>query len=77
MEIIVQNCEWIQLKDQAKNKTNTHYIEYNNKTQSLTEWSKETSIPFDTLRARIVTLGWSIDKALETPARPIKNKEKK
>lgn len=72
-----ENCEWIQLKDQAKNKTNTHYIEYNNKTQSLTEWSKETGIPFDTLRARIVTLGWSIDKALETPARPIKNKEKK
>ena len=70
-----ENCTWIQLKDQAKNKTNTHYIEYNNKTQSLTEWSKETGIPFNTLQARIVTLGWSIDKALETPVRSIKNKE--
>lgn len=36
---------------------------------TLPEWSRYTGIMTDTIRARIVRLGWSVEKALTTPTR--------
>lgn len=43
-----------------------YVIDYNNRTQTIAQWSKETGIPIDTLRYRIRS-GWEVDKALTEP----------
>jgi hypothetical protein len=63
-----QNCKWIVSKEQAKNRTSTHYLTYNGETHSVTEWSGLLNIPRTTLSNR-VRLGWSIERALTTPSR--------
>lgn len=61
-----ENCRWIPFGDQSKNRTTNHYITFNGKTQTLTDWSKEIGIGRNTLTARLQR-GWSIEKALTTP----------
>lgn len=60
-----QNCCWIPKSEQSKNRTTNHYITYNNKTQTLTEWAKELNINRSTLSNRLRN-GWSIEKAFTT-----------
>ncbi len=43
------------------------YYEFNNKTHTLSEWSKIVNINYDILRDRVKNLKWSIEKALSTP----------
>lgn len=40
-----------------------HMIEWNGKTQSLTEWSKELDIHYDILYTRVIRDGWDLDRA--------------
>ena len=61
-----ENCKWIPKSEQSKNRTSNHYITYNGKTQTLTDWSKETGIPRTTLTARL-RRNWSIEDALTKP----------
>lgn len=58
-----QNCSWIPKGEQSKNRDSNHYITYNNKTQTLTDWAKEIGIKRTTLSGRLRS-GWSIEKAL-------------
>lgn len=44
-------------------------LEYNGRTQTLMEWSHETGIGYETLRARVREYGWDAEKALTTPVR--------
>lgn len=43
------------------------YYEFNNKSHTLSEWSKIVNINYDILRDRVKNLKWSIEKALTTP----------
>ena len=61
-----ENCKWIPKSEQSKNRTTNHYIEYQGKIKTLTDWSIELNIKRTTLNARIKR-GWSIKKAFETP----------
>jgi hypothetical protein len=61
------NCRWANSKFQARNKTNTRYIEYQQKRKSVAEWSDIVNIPSPVIRARIDKLGWGVKKALTTP----------
>ncbi len=63
------NCRWATRKEQVSDMRNNLYFTYKNKTQLLIEWSEETGIPYSTLWQRIYRLGWSIEKALTTPAK--------
>ena len=63
------NCIWITLERQAYNKTNTHWITYKGKTKSLTEWAIDLGIKKGTLKGRINSYGWDIEKALLTPVK--------
>ena len=47
------NCKWSTRKEQNNNRRNLINITYNGKTQSLSEWSRETGIKIVTLRARL------------------------
>lgn len=60
------NCKWITRFDQGKNKRSNNLITYNNKTQSLRDWSRECFIPQETIKNRL-NKGWNIDKIFTTP----------
>ena len=60
------NCRWVTHTIQARNKTNNRIVEYKGSKKCLAQWCDELKIPYDTVRARIY-LGWTIDKAFETP----------
>lgn len=62
------NCQWITLSENSKKTKQNIYLTYNGKTQSRADWAKECNINLSTLRERLNNLGWSVEKALTTPA---------
>lgn len=66
------NCRWATKTEQMNNCRNTRFYEYDNKSLTLSEWSKITCIPYSILSHRINIYGWSVSKALETPYVPRK-----
>ena len=63
------NCRWADNYVQQRNKRNNRYIEYKGKRQTVADWADELKIPYPALSARINKLGWSIEKAIETPVK--------
>ena len=61
------NCRWVTDKEQKNNTRRNHYITYKGKTQSMSKWAEEINISYTTLRSRINTNKWSIEKAFTTP----------
>lgn len=61
------NCRWVTYKVQGSNKRNNHLLTCNNKTQTLTQWSSESNIPYYVLQRRININHWSAERALTTP----------
>ena len=56
---------------------NAVWYTYKGETKLLTEWANIVGIPKATLYCRIKVMGWSIEKALETPKiLPGSNKKK-
>ncbi len=62
------NCSWATRKQQCRNRRSNHLETYQGKTKTMIEWAEETGILYDTIRFRLKR-GWSIEKALATPAR--------
>lgn len=62
------NCKWSTQKEQNRNRSNNIMIEYNGKTQCLTDWAIELGMNDETLRGRL-NRGWSIEKALTVPVK--------
>jgi hypothetical protein len=60
-----ENCCWIKKSEQSKNRTSNHYITYNNKTMTLTDWSKYLGIKRTTLSSRL-RRGWTVEQAFTT-----------
>ncbi len=44
-------------------------LEYNGEAKNICAWAKELGISANTLYGRIYRMGWSIEKAFETPSR--------
>lgn len=63
------NCRWISFREQTRNKSINRKITYKGKTKCLIEWAEYFGINPSTIRMRIDRYGWSVEKALETPAR--------
>ncbi len=57
------NCKWIPLFDQAKNKRNTRYIEYNGIIKTIPEWAKILGVSSKNINYRL-RAGWSAEEAL-------------
>ena len=47
------NCRWATPKVNTDNRDATKMLTYNGKTQSLTDWSRETGVPLTTIRQRL------------------------
>jgi hypothetical protein len=63
------NCRWATIIEQANNKRNNHLITFHGETRTLSQWSRITGINPTTLMNRVGRLGWSTERALNTPAR--------
>lgn len=61
-----ENCKWIPMGEQAKNRTNNIMVEINGKKQILSEWCKELNLGYGFVHNRI-RQGWSIIDALTKP----------
>ena len=60
------NCRWIDIKEQARNKRNNALFTYNNETYCIAEWAEKFKIRYNTLWARLNIYKWDIKKALIT-----------
>ena len=47
------NCCWVAMEEQAKNKTSTHYVTIEGETKNITDWCKEYNIKWTTFYARL------------------------
>lgn len=61
-----ENCRWTNKETQMNNTRRNNCITHNGRTQTLSQWAKELLIKPTTLRNRIYTYGWSIEKAFTT-----------
>jgi len=60
-----ENCKWIELKLQARNKRNIPLYELNGCKKSAAEWSEITGTKAGTISARIKYYKWPVKRALE------------
>lgn len=57
------NCRWVDMKTQQRNRSNNKLIEYKGETKCLSEWVEITGIGHKTILYRLNN-GWSVEKAL-------------
>jgi hypothetical protein len=60
------NCRWITMSEQARNRRNSHIIEYNGEKGCIAYWAERYGMNQARLQARITRLGWDIERALTT-----------
>jgi hypothetical protein len=60
------NCRWANDKQQANNKRNNHFVEYQGQRKTIAEWADICKLKPPTLLRRLSNK-WSIEKALSTP----------
>lgn len=58
------NCRWSTDKEQRRNKSTTHYVEYDGEKRSLMEWCEIYQVKYHKVKERL-RLGWTIEEALE------------
>ena len=66
------NCRWATDTEQARNRRTNRRITFSGESLCCAEWAERCGVNVDTLRDRF-SAGWSVEKALTTPARK-KNK---
>lgn len=69
-----ENCRWVTMMQQCYNRRSNHYIEYNGKTQTITQWANEYNLTEQILSSRL-RKGWDIHRALTEPKKEIKKIE--
>jgi hypothetical protein len=60
------NCRWVDRNTQANNKRNNVIVEYKGEKYTITDLAKKVNMKRGTLYRRIITKGWSVEKAVET-----------
>ena len=64
-----KNCRWATAIEQGSNKRNNVNITFDGKIKNIAQWAREYGLKHGVVQKRIKYLGWSIEKALTTPAR--------
>jgi hypothetical protein len=68
------NCRWATSTEQNKNRRERkprsidRLLTYDGRTQTIAQWARECSLPYEAFRRRI-DKGWPIEKAMTTPIR--------
>lgn len=60
------NCRWASAVEQANNRRSNRLIQFDGRTQTLMQWSREAGISHATISDRL-TRGWSVEMALTNP----------
>ena len=58
-----ENCTWATAKQQANNRRNTIFLEWNGERKSIHQWADELGVSASTLKNRYY-LGWSVEEIL-------------
>ncbi len=66
-----ENCHWATSKEQANNTRRNHFLTFDGKTQTISQWAREKNINCGSLVNRIDTYHWTIERALTESYRPI------
>lgn len=61
------NCRWVTLNEQARNRRNIRYVTAFGETKLLVEWAEQIGVPGSVIRDRIDKMGWSPEDAVSTP----------
>lgn len=64
-----ENCRWATRKEQNRNTSRNHLLEYQGETRCASEWAELLGLKLQTVLARLQR-GWSTERALSTPAAP-------
>jgi hypothetical protein len=70
------NVRWATKEEQGNNSRKNHLLAFQGVTRTISQWEKETGIPQKRILARIAQQGWSVERALTTPPRPIKRQSR-
>lgn len=62
------NVRWATALEQANNKRNNHFLEYNGRRLTISEWERLRGVKPGTLKQRALR-GWSVEKILTEPVR--------
>lgn len=62
-----ENCTWIPLSIQARNRRTTSWVTYRGREMSLAEAAELAGLPYKQVHYRIKRSGWSVEKALSEP----------
>lgn len=68
-----ENCRWVAMSEQAKNRKSNRIIEFRGEKKTVAEWAKVFGINDETLRSRLKK-GLDVETALTTPVN--KNKRR-
>lgn len=60
------NCRWATQKEQCNNQRRNRLLTYNDKTQTLAQWSRELNFPKNLICA-CLHRGWGVEEALTIP----------
>ena len=60
-----ENCSWTTMTVQNNHKSDTKWLTYKGKTQSLSDWCRELGLDYFRTKARLNSLGWSVEDAFE------------
>jgi hypothetical protein len=61
-----ENCRWATPIEQSNNRKNMRLVEFNGKSQTLTNWAKELGMKKSTLKQRFYSYKWPIERVLNT-----------
>lgn len=61
-----ENCTWIPLEKQARNRRTTHWVEWQGRKMSLAEAAEISGLPYKQVHLRLKS-GWSLEEALTKP----------
>lgn len=66
-----ENCCWITIQEQSRNKRNNVYLTFNGKTMLKEDWARELGIKSNVIGRRLKR-GWTVEEALTIPINPSK-----
>lgn len=61
------NCRWVDMKQQSRNRRSNRLFTINGETRCLMEWCEILGLKYKTVATRIYTNKWTVEKALFTP----------
>lgn len=64
------NCKWLLLERQARNRRSNVLVSYKGETKMIIEWAEILNMKYTTLYCRLYAYGWPVEMAFETPVIP-------